>query len=77
MPIRQITICSLIFLAILLTGFWLNYHSNQATQSPLFFANWKSDLMLSEELRANSTSAPFLPREYVRILREVDDILIR
>lgn len=77
MPIRQIAICSMTFLAILLTGFMLNHHSNQAAHSHLYFANWKSDAMLPEELRANSTSAPFSPREYVRILREVDDNLIR
>jgi len=72
LPSRQIITCSIIFLAILISGFWLNNASNEQTNSHLLFVKWINDVNVSEGQSINSF-ASFYPREYVRILPKNDD----
>lgn len=69
LPNRQIIICSSIFLAILLTAFWLNNNNNQQMESHLLYMKGINNVNLSEEQGVTS----FYPREYVRILPVNDD----
>ncbi|MFC6334405.1 hypothetical protein ACFP56_17390 [Paenibacillus septentrionalis] len=64
MPIRQIGICSLVFLATILICAAFSFYSQQYNKTQRFLGNWSS----TDQLKAHSTSTPFFPRQYVRIL---------
>lgn len=69
---RKVGFCSLLFALILAGGWLLDNHSNQQ-RSLLPSAGSGNYIVFSEKLGARPMSAPFLPREYVRILRKVED----
>ncbi|AJE49822.1 hypothetical protein DI243_10425 [Paenibacillus polymyxa] len=75
MLMRKMMICTSLFILLLIVGWGLehNIHTKTAMSNPMLPANKSYKFQSAHFTEPVLISIPFLPREYVRIVRKINE----